>query len=173
MAKGLILYASKYGSTQQYARWLAKDTGFDLLCAEQSWDAAQLRRYDILVFGGGIYAGKIRGLAGFLKAAAQYAPTARLVVFSVGMMPLTPAYREQLKKANLASAPEGTEFFCLPGEIQMDALRWADKIVVKMVAKTLQKKQGGLEARPMQREAMAPLVRYLTNSDGKEKNDGE
>ena len=29
MAKGLILYKSKYGATKKYAGWLAEMTGFD------------------------------------------------------------------------------------------------------------------------------------------------
>lgn len=31
MERGIVLYQSKYGSTEKYARWLAEEAGYDII----------------------------------------------------------------------------------------------------------------------------------------------
>ena len=65
MTKGIILYQSKYGATKKYAQWLQEATGFE--CTEtKSADINQVKQYDVITLGGGVYASGIAGLS-FLK----------------------------------------------------------------------------------------------------------
>ena len=65
MNKGIILYQSKYGATKKYAQWLQESTGYD--CMEtKSATVKQLKEYDTIILGGGVYASGIAGLS-FLK----------------------------------------------------------------------------------------------------------
>ena len=48
-----VVYASHYGFTETYARWIAEDLQADLL---GSGSVRDLSRYRCVVFGGGLYA---------------------------------------------------------------------------------------------------------------------
>ncbi len=56
-----VVYTSKYGTTQQYAQWIAKDVGADLL-RQDACKVKDLEKYECLVFGGPIHAGGILGI---------------------------------------------------------------------------------------------------------------
>lgn len=58
----LVTYGSKYGHTEQYARWIAEALG----CAckpARTVGREELKRYDVIVHGGGLYAGGLRGIS--------------------------------------------------------------------------------------------------------------
>ena len=56
--RGIILYQSKYGATKKYAAWLSEATGFPIQGINAA-KASDLRQYDLLIVGGGIYASGI------------------------------------------------------------------------------------------------------------------
>ena len=56
MTKIAVIYKSKYGSTKQYAEWIAQALDAPLFEAS-SVNPAQLAEYDVVVYGGGLYAG--------------------------------------------------------------------------------------------------------------------
>ena len=63
--KGIILYQSKYGATRKYAEWLSEATGFK--CVEtRKARIEDVKTFDTVILGGGIYAGGIAGIA-FLR----------------------------------------------------------------------------------------------------------
>ena len=70
---GVILYQSKYGMTRKYAQWLFDATHFDLLEMKQA-KGTDLSRYEVIVFGGGIYASGIAGLNALKKQLAHLSP---------------------------------------------------------------------------------------------------
>ena len=73
MSKGIILFQSKYGATKKYADWLAEMTGYD--CAEtKNANAVDLKPYDVILLGGGVYASGIAGFQ-FIKKNAIIAGT--------------------------------------------------------------------------------------------------
>ena len=58
MSKIAIVYKSKYGSTKKYAQWIAQESSGDLFESSKV-KAKKISEYDIIVFGGGLYAGGI------------------------------------------------------------------------------------------------------------------
>lgn len=64
MKKGIILYQSKYGATEKYARWLQEETGFDIMKTKGA-DISSLLKYNTIILGGGVYASGIAGLSFF------------------------------------------------------------------------------------------------------------
>ncbi len=54
---GMIIYQSKYGSTKQYAEWIAEETGFDIYTSTHCPD--DLQRYDTFVVGCSVVAGSL------------------------------------------------------------------------------------------------------------------
>ena len=63
--KPLVLYRSKTGYTEKYARQLARELGCE--AREFRKDEGSWREYDRVIYGGGLYAGGINGLKSFRK----------------------------------------------------------------------------------------------------------
>ena len=61
MKKCVVVYKSKYGATKKYAEWIAEDLHADLFEGKAA-SADALTAYDVIVYGGGLYAGGVSGL---------------------------------------------------------------------------------------------------------------
>ena len=101
MKRIAVIYQSKYGSTRQYAQWIARDLGAQLL-ERSAVSPASLREYDVVVYGGGLYAGGIAGV----DLVAKY-PCPPLVVFTVGLA--NPAITDYSEILNRNFSPEQRE----------------------------------------------------------------
>ena len=64
--KCIVTYSSKYGSTKKYAQWIAEELSCDAKEIKTvSTDA--LKNYDVIIHGGGLYAGGVSGLDRLIK----------------------------------------------------------------------------------------------------------
>jgi len=79
MNKIAVIYKSHYGTTKQYAEWIAEALNAPLFEAS-TIKPPQLMDYDTIVYGGGLYAGGVLGAKLVTKN-----PTKSLVVFTVGL----------------------------------------------------------------------------------------
>jgi menaquinone-dependent protoporphyrinogen oxidase len=66
MAGTLVIYRTKYGSTKQYAEWLAEAVSADMVPAAKA-DPAKLSSYDNIVFGSYVRVGKMVGADFLIK----------------------------------------------------------------------------------------------------------
>jgi menaquinone-dependent protoporphyrinogen IX oxidase len=66
MAKALVLYYSKYGTTKKYAEWIAAELNGDAI-ALRDFKQNTLANYGAVVIGSGLYAGNIRGIDIIIK----------------------------------------------------------------------------------------------------------
>ena len=57
----IVIYKSKYGSTKQYAQWIAEELDCEAVDAKTVKDD-DLLKYDNIVYGGGLYAEVINGV---------------------------------------------------------------------------------------------------------------
>ena len=77
--RGLVIYASHYGDTKTYAQWIAQ-----ALSCPAVTKPRDLANYDVLIFGGGLYAGGVHGV----KALTKHYPELQdkhLVLFTCGL----------------------------------------------------------------------------------------
>lgn len=75
----IIIYGSCYGASRKYAEALSEQTG---ISAQSFREVMSLDQYDTLVYIGGLYAGKVLGLAQTLKRVKS---VETLLVISVGL----------------------------------------------------------------------------------------
>ncbi|ULQ58546.1 flavodoxin domain-containing protein [Brucepastera parasyntrophica] len=139
MAKCAILYKSKYGSTRQYAEWIAEETQGDLFVLPKV-TAAQLADYETLIIGGGLYAGQVSGIS-FLKKNFEALKTKKLIVFSVGASFDNEETVEKMKKENFP--PEmwnSITFFHLHGALNYSAMNFFDRTLMKILVSSFKKK---------------------------------
>ena len=59
--KTIVIYKSKYGSTKQYAKWIAQEVKGDLF-ENSEVDVSDLQDYDNIVLGGSLHAVGIKGV---------------------------------------------------------------------------------------------------------------
>lgn len=55
--KGIIIYQSNYGSTEQYARWISEETGFETIEMKKV-KSRELAASDTVIIGSPIFAGR-------------------------------------------------------------------------------------------------------------------
>ena len=83
--KILVIYKTKYGSTEQYAKWIAEELNADIYpVAEVTRDT--LSAYDVIIFGGYLHIGKIVGIE-IVTQNWSILETKKIIVFSVSGSP--------------------------------------------------------------------------------------
>lgn len=136
---GIILYTSKYGATKRYAGWLAEETGFACVEVKQA-RIEDVKGYDTVVLGGGVYASSVAGLS-FLKKNWSELKGKRIVVFCVGASPCDEEAFGQLKAFNLKDELAGLPCFYCRGALDRDAMTFLDRNLCKMLQKAVAKKR--------------------------------
>ena len=82
----IVIYKSKYGSTKAYADQIAEKLGCQSVNAK-GLKASDLKDYDTIIFGGGLYAEIIAGVTLITKNFDELSHK-KLVVFTTGLTPL-------------------------------------------------------------------------------------
>ncbi len=146
---GIILFQSKYGATKKYAGWLSETTGFP--CVEtKSADISDVKNYDVVVLGGGIYASGIAGLS-FLKRNMSFLGGKKIIVFCCGASPYDEDAVRQVRDHNLKDL-DIPLFYCR-GMWDMEAMSFKDRTLCKMLRKAVSKKSPD-EYEPWERALM-------------------
>ena len=142
--KTLVVYASKYGATERYARWLGEETGGKVLELREAL-RADLTGYDTVAVGGGLYAGGFAA-ADFLKKRAAELKQVRTALFTVGLSdPEDPAnvshIRSELERAFPAGVLSGIRQFHLRGGMDYGKLGPLHRVMMAMFKKMMEKKE--------------------------------
>jgi len=83
MNKIVVIYKSKYGSTKRYAQWIAEETKSDIFESSEI-GINKLMEYDIIIYGGGLYASGISGVSIITKN-FESLKDKKIIVFTVGL----------------------------------------------------------------------------------------
>ena len=152
----IVLYTSKYGAAETYARWIAEALGCRAVSLDK-FSKKELQDYDTVIYGGGVQAGGVRGLEQFTKwikgdlklrqmakrgtiseaeAAEIGAFDRQYYIFAVGISLDSEANRLQLRDINfdkdwLRELP----CFFLPGAFNPAKLAGVDKAIIKVATK--------------------------------------
>ena len=81
--KYIVTYSSKYGSTRKYAGWIADELSCDIRDLKNV-QADFLKNYDVIIHGGGLYAGGVSGLSHLVKIFPKIRDK-KLVLFTCGL----------------------------------------------------------------------------------------
>jgi menaquinone-dependent protoporphyrinogen IX oxidase len=132
-----VVYKSHYGTTKQYAAWIAEALDAQLLEASEV-KPTQLAVYDAIIYGGGLYAGGIDGIGAVTKH-----PCNLLAVFTVGLAdPVTTDYTAILKKNLTPELLANTKVFHLRGGVDYKRLNLVHKGMMAMMKKMITKNPG-------------------------------
>ena len=130
MKRIAVIYQSKYGTTKQYAEWIADELNADLY-ERSNANPGLLDSYEVIIFGGGLYAGGISGIQLVTKNACKC-----LVVFTVGLAdPKSTDYSDILNKNFNEKQLKSTRIFHLRGGIDYKKLGIVHKGMMAMLKK--------------------------------------
>lgn len=159
MSKTAVIYYSKYGTTENYARLIAKALGADLFEAKKT-KFRDIKGYDTVVFGGGIYSGGIRGIELITKNWYKGLCEKKVVCFAVGITIDKEENREQCMDINFrkrfvidAEEDHGRDdlsaselikekrlpikCFFLPGAFDLGKVKGLDKFIIGITKKMI------------------------------------
>lgn len=136
--KGIILYKSKYGATKKYAEWLSEETGFPCIETNKA-KISDVKKYDTILFGGGIYASGVAGLS-FLKKHIDELKDKKIIVFCDGASPYEEKSFQEIRSHNMKDKLKDIPFFYCRGSWNMSAMNVVDRNLCKMLRKAVAKK---------------------------------
>ncbi len=135
---GVILYQSKYGATKKYAEWLSAETGFPCVETKKA-EINEVKKYDVIILGGGIYASGIAGLS-FLKKNVNFLGGKQIIVFCCGASPYEEEAFQQIKEHNMKGSLSGIPCFYCRGAWDMESMSFKDRALCGMLRKAVSKK---------------------------------
>ena len=136
--KIIVVYKSKYGYTKKYAQWLAESLGCDI---KENASLAEVAGYDTIIYGGGIYAGRINGVKLITKNLGKLAGK-KLALFAVGANVGRPdEIKAFWEKALDRTVREQVPHFYLRGGFDYGRLGSVDRFMMDMMKKMLLKKE--------------------------------
>lgn len=150
----IVIYESRYGSTRQYAEWIADEANADVVSADEL-EIEALEGYDTIVFGGWIHAGTLRG-ADFIAENWDMLQNKYVAVFSVSGKPPDSA-DVQTALENALPEPIRNEVVCfsIPGRIIYSNLRLVDRLLLTVAG------HHGVEFDGVEKSNIAPIIQFL------------
>jgi len=173
MGKIVVVFKSKYGATEKYAKWIAEELNADILEASKA-KVETLLEYDTIIYGGGLYAGGIIGVSCITKNFEKLVGK-KIAVFTVGLAdPVDVSiFTEIINKAFTPEMQSKMKYFHLRGAMDYAKLNFAFRTMMSMVKKSVEKKPvKTAEDEQMlstfggtvdftNKETIAPLITYI------------
>lgn len=154
MNKTIVVYQSKYGYTECYAKWIAEELNCEVV-SRKDVTIEKLIPHDTIIFGSGIYGGKIAGIE-LLTRNFDQLKSKNLVLFTCGMCnPVDPAIFESIWTGLVKTVPQEIlsrmHVFHYQGGMDFERLNFGYKLVIGTMAKVLRMKNPA-KIGPMERE---------------------
>ncbi len=130
--KTIVVYKSKSGYTETYARWIQEELQCDISEAG-SVSIETLQSYDTILYGGGLYAVGINGI----KLIKDHFPTLQdknLIVWATGCSPGRPEQLKEVWNHNFSQEQlQHIKTFYLRGGFDYKKLEKGDKVLMSML----------------------------------------
>lgn len=134
--KTIVVYKSKYGYTKRYAEWIAEELSCDI---KENAAFSDISGYDMIICGGGCYAGTINGSKLITKNLARLSGK-KLILFAVGSSSgadkdIIPFWEKNLT----VDQRQAVAHFYLRGGFDYSRLGSTDKLLMNMLKSHLKK----------------------------------
>lgn len=156
MNKAIVLYRSRYGFTEAYARMIAEALCCDIREAS-GVSAGMLAGYDTIIYGGGLYAMGIHGIRLVRKNFEQFQGK-NLVVFATGISPGRFSEMQQVWQHNFPGRMlDSIRTFYLRGGFDYTRLSAGHKLMMGLLKrKLLSEKNRSMDEESMLRAFTVP-----------------
>jgi len=128
----VIIYKSKHGATQEYARYIKENIAGSEIFSIENFDIKTLSSYENVILGSSVYAG-VTFYKDFLIKNWDILKSKRVFVFAVGMLG-----KDHINSKNeYESIPEDIrseiQYVKLPGRVVFSKLNLFEKFIIKMI----------------------------------------
>lgn len=141
----IVVYTSETGFTQKYARWIGEELGCDAVKSAEI-TKEKLAQCDVIIYGGGFYAGQIKGLKKFKEMLGSENQN-KLAVFATGATPVT--FSETIEKALGQNFTEKERkmipAFYFQSGLNYEKMSFKSKMMMKMFSSMMTKKKNKTE----------------------------
>lgn len=132
--KGIIIFKSQYGSTEQYAKWIGEKLRFPVV-SEKEFNLNDVSKYGIIVLGTSVHAAAFT-IKGWLNKNWLKIKNKKVIIFSVSGAP--PEKTEMIKKilnnSISLTIQKKIKYFPLQGRLIFNKLPIIIRILMKLVA---------------------------------------
>lgn len=140
--KTIVIYKSQTGFTKRYATWIQEELNCDIKELKEV-TTQDYENYDRFIYGSSFMAGKIKSLSEVKKYVKK-----ELIVFAVGLANMEAAGKiiDRMKNDNFTiEEQKNMPFFYFEGGIDYDKLGFVQKKMLRMIYKSLVKKENKTE----------------------------
>lgn len=139
MEKTVVIYKSKYGSTEKYAKWIGEELDCPVIDAK-SFAKKDFAAYDNIIFGGCVHAGGIMGFD-LIKKNMRYLEGKKIVIFA-GLNIMQAETRMQLREINFDKKEvKGLTCYYCPGAYEPTKVKGIDSTIMKVVTNMISGKK--------------------------------
>jgi menaquinone-dependent protoporphyrinogen IX oxidase len=140
-----VIFKSKYGTTEKYAKWIAEEVGADIYPVKEI-TADDLEKYDTIIYCGGLYAGGIMGIS-FIKNNYGKFRKKKVIVVAVGSTLKKDDAIAELKDKNFTEEmKKDVKMFILRGGLNYPQMHIFDRILMFLLVTSIKfKKQSNLD----------------------------
>lgn len=133
----IVIYRSKYGHTEAYAKMIAEELSCKAVSLKEL-NKKEMLDYDQVVFGTGVYMGKMKKLKMILDVFKEK----QIVLFACGGNNNVEKDIEDIKKNNLTKELlDYHKFFYLPGGMDLSKIKGPMKFMFKLIGRILENKK--------------------------------
>lgn len=141
--KYIVTYSSKYGSTQKYAEWIGEALSCEVVDIKNI-QSAGLQNYDVIIHGGGLYAGGVSGMKQLVKLYPTICDK-KVILFTCGLADPTSQknithIEEGVAKAIPQEMYQNIRQFHFQGGIDYSRLSTVHRMMMSMLCQTMKKK---------------------------------
>jgi len=138
--RAIVVYASKTGFVEKYAKWLAEEISAKAVRSEDS-RIEDLEEFDTIIFGGGLYAGGINGIK-LVKKALERFDDKRIAMFITGASPGREEEIDEVWDRNFTKEEQSRMgMFYLRGGFDYEKLGIKDRMLMTLLKKKLESKK--------------------------------
>ncbi len=158
--KTIVVYQSSTGFTKKYAQWISEELSCDLSAYADA--SKKINDYDVIIYGGGIMAGKVAGFGKLKKN--PHISGKKLVLFATGGTDRNASeVINSIRDSNLSSQEQQSiPFYYFESGINYENMGFFSKTILKIMCKSLQKKTNRT---PEETGMMNALMKSSDHSD--------
>lgn len=148
--KTIVIYKTKYGASKTYAEWIAQELGCEAVNAKEI-KPEKLTEYDVIIYGGGLYAEIINGVTLITKNISMLQGK-KLIVFTTGITPtdVRDYYDKMVIEKNFKNElRDKIKVFNFTGKMVLDELSFVHKTALKSLKKLMSGKENPTEMEKM------------------------
>lgn len=136
--KSIVIYKTKSGFTKKYAQWIADSLSTKAVPVNDT-KVKELKTYDAIIYGGGVYMGKINGVK-WVKKNMKKLKDKRIIVFACGLGEEKEEDIIKIKDKNFTEDElRSIRFFYFKGGFDFDKLPFKERMMMSMVRKMMAK----------------------------------